>query len=284
MLLAGPLGSADDLPVSVSVVGSLKSVDGEELRGLTSAVSTNEDGPELVLAVLDPAELDTDGNETMPARVQTTWQGGVTGRFGRELGLRELRGIRLIDQNGEAHRPVGFEDLGDQDNHVVLIVPEGITPVRVEVQAGTLYDPTNRPNPDTSIEIVGIADLEADPHDHDLRDLIRARVSSRFLPVREVVEQRGSGLGSLIRMRHAITHANDAVDHDHNRDGLLRDRELRRPLIRPIADRISNFVPTDVDAVFRSEAFDDVADSLRSSLASEFPGIGLRGIGRPLRG
>ncbi|MEO1617144.1 MAG: alpha/beta hydrolase [Planctomycetota bacterium] len=268
VLLAGPLGSADDLPVSVSVVGSLKSVDGDELRGLTSEVSTNESGPALVAAVLDPAEMDANGNETTPARVQTTWQGGVSGRFGSELGRRELQGMRLIDENGDAHRPVGFEDLGDQDNHVVLLVPEGVTPVRVSVEAGTLYDPTNQPNPDTSIEIVGTAELEEEPHDHTLRDLIRYRVSSRFMPVREVVEQRGS----------------DAVDHDHNRRGLLRGRELRRPLIRPIADRISNFVPADVDAVFQSEAFDDVADSLLSSLASELPGAGLRGIGRHLRG
>ena len=287
VLLAGPLGSADDLPVSVSVVGSAKSVDGEELRGLTSEVSTNEDGPELVLAVLDPAELDTDGNETMPARVQTTWQGGVTGRFGRELGLRERRGIRLIDENGAAHRPVGFEDLGDQDNHVVLIVPEGVTPVRVEVQAGTLYDPTNQPNPDTSIEIVGTADLEEELRDRTLRDLVRDRIASPFLPIRKVVERRGNMVGNALRIQNSMTHLHEAADGDHDRGGLLRGRGLRGPRgAMPrltVANQIASLNPANVDAALQSEAFDD-ADSLLLSLASERPGIGLRGIGRHLRG
>jgi hypothetical protein len=271
--------------VSVSVAGSLQSVDGQELRGLTSEVSTNENGPALVLAVLDPAETDADGGETTPARVQTTWQGGVSGRFGRELGLRELRRFNLIDENGDAHRPVGFEDLGDEDNHVVLLVPEGVTPVRVQVRAGTLYDPTNKPNPDTSIEIVGTADLDKEIGDRTFRDLIRDRVESPLLPVTNVLEQRGNVVGNAVRIRHAITHLNEAVDHNHDRSGFLRGRELRgsRGAMARLTNRIPSLVPANVDAAFQSEVFEHAADLLLSSLVSELPSNGLRGIGQRFR-
>jgi haloalkane dehalogenase len=280
VLLAGPLGSANDLPVSVSVAGSLQSVDGQELRGLTSEVSTNENGPELVLAVLDPAETDVDGGETTPARVQTTWQGGVSGRFGRELGLRELRGFNLIDENGDAHRPVGFEDLGDEDNHVVLLVPEGVTPVRVEVRAGTLYDPTNQPNPDTSIEIVGTADLEEELDDPRFRDLIRDRVGSPLLPFRNVSERRGTVVGNAVRLRHAITHLNEAADHEHDRPSLPKGRGLRGPrdaMTRP-SDRSQRLVPSEVDAAFQSGAFEDVTDLLLSRAVRQRSPNEVRGI------
>jgi hypothetical protein len=56
ILLTGPLGSQADLPVNVEIVGSVLSLDGEELKGLTSDVTTNEEGPRLVMATLDPAE------------------------------------------------------------------------------------------------------------------------------------------------------------------------------------------------------------------------------------
>jgi hypothetical protein len=285
VLLAGPLGSANDLPVSVSVAGSLQSVDGQELRGLTSEVSTNANGPELVLAVLDPAETDADGGETMPARVQTTWQGGVSGRFGRELGPRELEGFELIDENGDAHRPVGFEDLGDEDNHVVLLVPEGVTPVRVDVRAGTLYDPTNQPNPDTSIEIVGPADLEEELHDRRLRDRIRDRLESPFFPVREVLERRSNVVGQTPRIRHSITHLSEAVDEEHDRGGLLRGRGLRAPrgVVAKTTKVIPNLAPSNVDAAFQSEAFENATDLLLSNLVSELPSNALRGIGRHFR-
>jgi hypothetical protein len=241
----------------------------------------------LVLAVLDPAETDADGGETTPARVQTTWQGGVSGRFGKELGLRELRGFDLIDENGDAHRPVGFQDLGDEDNHVVLLVPEGVTPVRVQVRAGTLYDPTNKPNPDTSIEIAGTADLEEEIDDRTFRDLIRDRVDSPFplLPVRNVLERRGNVVGNAVRIRHSITHLNEATDDEHDRGVLQRGRWLRGPrgaMARP-TNRIPSLVPSNVDAAFQSEVLEDPADLLLSEVVSELPRNGLQLIGRHFR-
>jgi hypothetical protein len=262
----------------------LQSVDGQELRGLTSDVSTNENGPELVLAVLDPAETDADGGETTPARVQTTWQGGVSGRFGRELGLRELRGFNLIDENGDAHRPVGFEDLGDEDNHVVLLVPEGVTPVRVEVRAGTLFDPTNQPNPDTSIEIVGTADLEEEFDGRTFRDLIRDRVESPLLPFRNASERRGNVVGNALRIPHAITHLREAADLDHDRR-VLPGRGLHGPrgaMLRA-TDRSPSLVPSEVDAAFQSGVFEDVTDLLLSRVLRQRSPNELRGIGPRFR-
>lgn len=156
ILLAGPLGSADDLPVNATIVGQLSSIDGVELNGLSSEVTLNSNGPELALAILQPQTARPDGIRRLLSlrRIQTTWQGGVTGEFNSTLGLEELLGFRIIDENGNAHIPLGFEDLDDGDNHVVLRVPPGITPVRIEVQAGTVFDPTNHPNPETFVDLV----------------------------------------------------------------------------------------------------------------------------------
>ncbi len=194
ILLTGPLGSRNDLPVRVEIVGSVLALDGTELQGLSADVTTNEEGPSLVLALLDPAETDAAGNEIAPGRIQTTWQGGVTGRFGTSIGRRELGSIRIIDENGHAHIPLGFEDVGDNDNHVVLVVPEGVTPVRVEVRARTFYDPTNRPNPETSVEVSGTIDLEPEAR-RSLRDRLRDR--SRFDRARNLVGRRAEAVADL---------------------------------------------------------------------------------------
>ncbi|XZE56107.1 haloalkane dehalogenase [Planctomycetaceae bacterium SH139] len=276
VLLAGPLGSSDDVPVSVTVIGSLQSIDGEELQGLTSEVTTNEDGAALVSAVLDPAEMDMDGNQTTPARVQTTWQGGVTGMFGSELGPEELLGISLIDVNGDAHSPVGFEDLGDQDNHVVLVVPEGVTPVRVDVKAGTLYDPTNQPNPETSIEIVGTTDLEDEPQDDTLRDLIRDRISGPLPLLMLVGQRREPSLGRMLLARRMLTHVHETVG-EHGLANMLNMR--MEDGIRGSANligRATRLTPALVDAALQSDAFDDPAELLLSTLATQRIPDGLR--------
>ncbi|MGF1580710.1 MAG: haloalkane dehalogenase [Gemmataceae bacterium] len=230
ILLTGPLGSENDLPVSVEIVGSVLSVDGEELQGLTSEVTTNENGPSLVLALVDPAETDADGNETTPARIQMTWQGGVTGRFGTSIGLKELLKIWIIDENGDAHRPVGFEDLGDNDNHLVLLVPEGVTPVSVEVEAGTLYDPTNQPNPDTSVEVTGTINLEDEP-DRTLRDVLRLRRGIGFGPFSDARERGGNGVGNTPNGRFGLlTRLVDRdADEDEGRDKADSGRPVRLP-------------------------------------------------------
>ncbi|NNK90834.1 MAG: hypothetical protein HKO87_00225, partial [Acidimicrobiia bacterium] len=57
VLLTGPLGSSDDPPAEVAVVGELLAIDGTVLTGIaTDTVNTFETGPRLVLARLDPAD------------------------------------------------------------------------------------------------------------------------------------------------------------------------------------------------------------------------------------
>jgi hypothetical protein len=238
VLLTGQLGSADDLPVGVEVVGSLLSVDGEELSGLTAQVTTNENGPSLVSALVDPGEASASG-EVTPTRIQTTWQGGVSGRFGRPIGIQQLRGIRIIDANGDAHVPHGFEDLGDNDNHIVLIVPPGVEPAGIAVRAGTLFDPTNQPNPETAIAISGTIELEPDdnPDSRPRRCFGQRQPSER--PLRELPP--------------AVRRAVIAAIADHADFGGFFSGDLRpfqsdrgdRPMI--IRERLR---PAIVDAVF----------------------------------
>ncbi len=163
VLLAGPLGSADDLPVSVEIVGSVLSVDGEELQGLTAEITT--EGSAMVLALVDPAETNSAGNETTPTRIQLTFNGGVTGPFNAEPGSDELAAFQIIDEEGNSHTPTGFEDLGDNDNYLVLLVPPGVTPASVTVEANTVFSPTNQPNAASSLEVSGTIELNDDEHD-----------------------------------------------------------------------------------------------------------------------
>lgn len=153
VLLTGPLGTADDRPVRVSIEGRLSARDGTDLTGLeTDDVDTFEDGPEIVLARLDPAG-EPCASLGSTDEIQTTWQGGVTGPRNSEPGASELEGFTLVDTGGDAHALLGFDDLGDGDNYVVVCVPKGVEPATLDVRAGTLYDPTNNPNPATSVDV-----------------------------------------------------------------------------------------------------------------------------------
>ena len=154
VLLTGPMGTSDDRPVRVSIVGELLATDGTELSGLEADhLSTFEDGPSIVLARLDPAG-DSCKSLGSTHEIQTTWDGGVTGWRNTEPGATELEGFTLLDTSGQAYAPVGFDDLGDSDNHLVVCVPPKVEPATLAVRPGTLFDPTNNPNPATSATVV----------------------------------------------------------------------------------------------------------------------------------
>ncbi len=253
VLLTGQLGSADDFPVSVEVVGSLLSVDGAELSGLTTQVTTNDNGPSLVSALVDPGEVGVNGKVT-PTRIQTTWQGGVSGRFGMPIGIQQLRGIRIIDVDGEAHVPHGFEDLGDNDNHLVLIVPPGVEPAGVAVRAGTLFDPTNQPNPETAIPISGTIELRPDDNqDSRLR---------RFFGRPEPTERPLAELPPAVR-RVMVSAIADRADlrrlFTDDRARFERDWEDR-----PMVGR-ERLRPAIVDAVFGQLRSDEEVETTRKT-------------------
>ena len=153
VLLTGPLGSSDDLPAEVAVVGELLAIDGTVLTGIaTDTINTFETGPRLVLARLDPADEQCAALGSSH-EIQMTWEGGVTGPRGAEPGTAELEGLTLIDVDGGSHPLLGFDDLGDGDNYLVACAPPDVEPATLEARRDTVYDPTNNPNPTT---VVGV--------------------------------------------------------------------------------------------------------------------------------
>ncbi len=153
VLLTGPLGSSDDLPAEVAVVGELLAIDGTVLTGIaTDTINTFETGPRLVLARLDPADEQCAALGSSH-EIQMTWEGGVSGPRGAEPGPAELEGLTLIDVDGGSHPLLGFDDLGDGDNYLVACAPPAVEPATLEARQGTLYDPTNNPNPTTAVEV-----------------------------------------------------------------------------------------------------------------------------------
>ena len=154
VLLTGPLGSSDDLPVEVAVVGELLAIDGTVLTGIsTDTINTFETGPRLVLARLDPAGAQC-ASLGSSHEIQMTWEGGVTGPRGAEPGAVELARLSLIDIDGGSHPILGFDDLGDGDNYLVACIPPDVEPSMITAREDTVYDPTNNPNPSTAVEVV----------------------------------------------------------------------------------------------------------------------------------
>jgi hypothetical protein len=149
VLLVGELGSNEDPSARISITGELLAVGGTDLSGLeTDDIDTFEDGPELVLAKVGPAQ-EYCRSLGSTAEIQTTWQGGVTGPQNSEPGADQLAGFTVADVGGALFPILGFDDLGDDDNYVVVCIPAGLTPATLEVRAATLFDPTNNPNPET---------------------------------------------------------------------------------------------------------------------------------------
>ena len=154
VLLTGPLGSTDDPPAEVAVVGELLATDGTVLTGIaTDTINTFETGPRLVLARLDPAGAQC-ASLGSSHEIQMTWEGGVTGPSGAEPGAAELARLSLIDIDGGSHPLLGFDDLGDGDNYLVACAPPDVEPTMIKARQDTVYDPTNNPNPATAVEVV----------------------------------------------------------------------------------------------------------------------------------
>jgi hypothetical protein len=153
VLLVGELGSVEDQPARISITGELLAVDGTDLSGLeTDDINTFEDGPEVVLAKIGPAQEHCRSLGSTD-EIQTTWQGGVTGPRNSEPGADQLDGFTVVDVGGALFPILGFDDLGDGDNYVVVCIPAGLAPATLEVRAATLFDPTNNPNPETNATV-----------------------------------------------------------------------------------------------------------------------------------
>jgi hypothetical protein len=190
----------------------------------------------------------------------------VTGRFGTPIGPRELRCFQIIDQDGDAHLPVGFEDVTDNDNHVVLLVPDGVVPQRVEVRAGALYDPTNQPNPDTTVEVIGTADLEEEP-DRRLPDGLRGRLGVGFNHFLNPMQQRGNEITNAQSesCRQLFTALDETREQPSRSAGRFLESDGlpgRQGAMATLMKGTTRLVAAHVDAVMESDAFDRLSDAV----------------------
>lgn len=147
----GESPSKIEIVVSSSTGKALKSVDGEDLTGLTAKeirYGPTANGVRLALAYWYPAWGDY-------GQVQVVWEGGVSAEGGDEVGDEQLQHYWLVDKNGQKVNPTSFGDLDDNDNYQLLNLPADFDgmPVKVEVDAGTVFDPQNYPSAATSVDV-----------------------------------------------------------------------------------------------------------------------------------
>ncbi|MEO0743582.1 MAG: hypothetical protein AAF089_18525 [Bacteroidota bacterium] len=152
VLLIGDLGTVEDPPVRVEVVGDLPLEAGGQGRGLTVEVTPLEAGPTLVLAIAYAAgTIASDCPASTQQIVQVTWAGGVErSDEAEEDAHRTMYRVRTAD--GEV-TPAALGDLDDNDNyeHLCLDTVAGVR--EVSAQAGVLVDPRGDLNPATAVEV-----------------------------------------------------------------------------------------------------------------------------------
>ncbi|HEX9731252.1 MAG TPA: hypothetical protein VGG06_04605 [Thermoanaerobaculia bacterium] len=174
VLLAGDFGiGGDDMPTRIQVVGDVRTVDGESLRGLeVDSIYPPDAGSNLLRAtVYDPADgtIDTSGaagNAYCPERTTTkvvklTFSGGVRGPNGGALAddVDAMAAILVLGLDSDGNRTVlNPSALRDDDNDNFLDAcfgdeVDGLTLIRVSVNSHVFYSPMNAPNRAAAIEI-----------------------------------------------------------------------------------------------------------------------------------
>lgn len=174
VLLMGPMGSADDQPASVEIVGNVLSLDNAvNFKGATAAVTGLERGPSLVLAEIVPQgewalgssgkRIRFGGGAKCPAGtrqvVRVVWDGGVTKPGGEEVDDAERRLYTVVvtraDRTIEEITPFALGDLYDGDNNHELCLDTTDVVRSVSFPAGHLTDPREDLNPATSVALEG---------------------------------------------------------------------------------------------------------------------------------
>lgn len=168
VLLIGEYGNhPDNPPMTVRIVGDLRSRTGINFKGQTAEVIPLEKGPVLSYAEYFtftddyPYVAQGDGCDCPQERTQmvvkAVWSGGVRAVTGKELGEDELGRftIKLL-QNGDtiSVHPFQLADLDDNDNNIDLCIKEKGTPIFLEVKENTAIDPRDDKNPKTHIDVV----------------------------------------------------------------------------------------------------------------------------------
>jgi hypothetical protein len=152
VLLIGDLGSVQDPPGRVEVVGDVALDHGGQGRGLEVDVTPLEAGPTLVLAIAYAAgAVESDCPPATQQVIQVTWAGGVQpGDGSTQEDHRTMYRVMTVD--GEI-TPFALGDLGDNDNYVHLCLGSSANASEVNAQAGVLVDPRRDVNPSTSVPV-----------------------------------------------------------------------------------------------------------------------------------
>lgn len=168
VLLVGDLGSAEDQPVRLEMVGHILTQDGSAtFKEQAIDVTPLEAGPTIVMAealardAWRMGELATalpwgGGSGAAPGSrcvVRVVWAGGVT-KPGREEIGEDVRAayrvtLRLADGQTREVVPFAIADLGDGDNNHLLCLDVEGTPVAVELPEKRVVDPNEDWNPAT---------------------------------------------------------------------------------------------------------------------------------------
>lgn len=156
VLLIGSFSPGDSLPLSVEIVEQLEDIDGNSLIGLRGEkVTALADGPSLVFAErFAPGMPGLEGEcpEETAQAVLLTWEGGVTGPQGADLGEAQRSAMSVLLENGDPVNPISLGD-DDPDNHVIACIAETSPAVAVSVIAGFFHDPGDDANPETSVDV-----------------------------------------------------------------------------------------------------------------------------------
>lgn len=168
VLLIGEYGDhPENPPVSVEVVGDLKTRSGQQLKGQSIGVIPLPDGP--VISYAEHFTIDEDypyvkrgrgcdcPREETQLVVRAVWSGGVRALDGRELGNPELDRFEvelLQGQDTIKVQPYKLADLGDNDNNIDLCLEEKGLPLSVRVKANTAIDPNDDKNPMTEAPVL----------------------------------------------------------------------------------------------------------------------------------
>ena len=152
VLLIGDLGSTQDPPARVEIVGDVALEADGQGKGLSVDVTPLEAGPSLVLAIAyATGMIDSDCPASTQQLIQVTWAGGVRLAEGQtEEAHRTM--YRVMTADGEV-TPFAIDDLNDGDNYEHLCLDTPAEATDVHAIEGVLVDPRNDPNPATSVRV-----------------------------------------------------------------------------------------------------------------------------------
>lgn len=168
VLLIGEVGNhPENPPVSVKIVGDLKSRSGQNYKGQSVGVTPLPEGPFISYAeyfffdedypyVEKGRGCDCPREETQMV-VRTVWSGGVRAVDGNELGLNEIHDFEVTMVQGSDTlkvKPFQFGDLNDNDNNVDLCLKKSGIPIDVQVKENVTMDPRDDKNPETKAKIL----------------------------------------------------------------------------------------------------------------------------------